>query len=274
MSQKSLFLLVTILNVTTSASTVHAQVPATAPSTRPAVVVSPPAKETFDIYLLMGQSNMVGRDTTTLASQVDDPRILALNADGQWVVARDPIHIKNARIDPGVGPGIPFAIEMRKANSNRNIGLVPCAIGGTALSRWVKGADLYENAVARAKIAAQAGVIKGVLWHQGESDSSNKENAETYEARLTKMFKDLRSDLALPDVPIVVGQLGQFMSVETYPYLKTVQDTLKRIPTVVPNAGYAESTGLGDKGDQLHFNAAAQVEFGSRYAKAMQKLQK
>src|SRR5439155_9170141 len=142
--------------------------------------------------------------------QLDNPLVLALNTDGKWIVARDPIHPKEGRIEPGMGPGIPFAIEMLKADPKVTIGLVPCAVGGTPLRRWVKGADLYEKAVSRAKLAAQAGVIKGVLWHQGESDTGNQKNAESYESRLTQMFKDLRQDLGLPDLPIVVGQLGDF----------------------------------------------------------------
>jgi hypothetical protein len=221
----------------------------------------------------MGQSNMVGRDTSTMASQVDNPHILALSEDGEWVVARDPLHAKNGRIEPGVGPGMTFAVEMLKANPGRTIGLVPCAVGGTGLSRWVKGADLYQKAVERAKIAAQAGVIKGMLWHQGESDTNSASNADSYQDRLTQMFKDLRSDLGLPGMPIVVGQLGEFLTVEKYPFVNTVRATLKRIPSLVANTGYADSAGLSDKGDQLHFSAAAQKEFGSRYAKAMQKLQ-
>lgn len=55
-----------------------------------AVLVSSPnalADTPLQLYLLMGQSNMAGRDTRDLASQVDDPRILALGADGQWRVA-------------------------------------------------------------------------------------------------------------------------------------------------------------------------------------------
>ena len=239
------------------------------------VVVTPPAKKDFPIYLLMGQSNMVGRDTHGLESQADNPRVLALNGDGQWVVARDPIQPQVGTIPGGIGPGIPFAQEMLKAaDSKITIGLVGCAVGGTPLSRWVKGGDLYERAVSRAKIAAQAGVITGVLWHQGESDSDQKTTADTYEARLTQMFKDLRADLGLPNLPIVVGQLGDFLTSGKHPYVSTVRAAIKHIPAVVPNVGYADSTGLGQKGDNLHFSARAQKEFGVRYAKAMQALQK
>lgn len=244
------------------------------PRAKPApAAVTPPAKESFHIYLLMGQSNMVGRDTSTLKSQVDNPRVLALNADGQWVIAKDPIHAQVGRIAPGAGPGIPFAREMLKADPKITIGLVPCAVGGTPLRRWIKGADLYEQAVSRARRAAQAGVLKGVLWHQGESDTENKQNAETYEARLTQMFKDLRGDLGLPALPIVVGQLGDFLAPEKYPYVETVRGAIQHIPVVVPGVGYASAAGLGHKGDNLHFSADAEKKLGARYAGALQKLQ-
>ena len=102
----------------------------------------------------MGQSNMVGRDTSTLAGQVDDPRILAFTAENEWVVAREPITPQVGNIAVGMGPGISFAGAMRKADAGRAVGLVGCAVGGTPLRRWVKGGDLYEAAVARAKRAA------------------------------------------------------------------------------------------------------------------------
>jgi acetyl esterase/lipase len=240
---------------------------------QPAAPAVPPAKNLFHIYLLMGQSNMAGRGVLDLAAPANDPRILSLNASNQWVVARDPLHQKDGRIEPGVGPGISFAREMAKADSNIVIGLVPCAVGGTSLKRWVKGGDLYERAVSRAKLAAESGVICGVLWHQGESDSDKNENAESYAARLTKMFQDLRTDLGMPELPVVVGQLGEFLPPEKHPYADTVRTAIKNIPTAVPHAGFADSAGLGDKGDKLHFTTEAQRQLGARYAAAMLALQ-
>ena len=247
------------------------------PDVAPATpVVTPPTREVFDIYLLMGQSNMAGRDTRALASQVDNPRILALDAEGQWVVARDPIHGKDGRTIPGAGPGIAFAAEMLKVNPKVTIGLVPCAVGGMPLKRWVKEGDLYERAVARAKAVFQTGVIKGVLWHQGETDTTKPEWANAYEPRLTQMLKDLRQDLGLPDLPVVVGQLGDFLSQTPgkYPCVDAVRGAIKQVPAAVPHVGYADSAGLGDKGDKLHFSADAQAEMGARYAKTMQELQR
>ena len=232
--------------------------------------VAPPDRDNFHVYLLMGQSNMVGRDTRTLASQVDSPRVLTLDGRGRWVLAREPMHVGGT----GVGPGIPFALEMLKADPKITIGLVPCAVGGTPLRRWVKGADLYERAVSRAKTAAPAGVIKGVLWHQGESDTTELGNAETYETRLTQMFKDLRDDFNQPDLPIVVGQLGDFLTPEKYPYVEKVRRAIEHITAVVPGVGYADSRGLGHKGDDLHFSADAEQELGARFAVAMRELQR
>jgi Carbohydrate esterase, sialic acid-specific acetylesterase len=248
----------------------RAQQPSTEVSP-PQAVVTPPSRQNFHIYLLMGQSNMVGRDTSKLASQVDDAQILAQNAANQWVVAREPMHAQVGSIAVGQGPGIPFAQEMLRTEPGITIGLVPCAVGGTALRRWVKGGDLYEACVARAKLVAQAGRIEGVLWHQGEADTTAQSDADSYATRLIQMFRDLRNDLKLPNLPIVVGQLGPFLDVEKYPYVETVRSAIQHMPADLPYVGYADSTGLVDKGDRLHFNADSQNVFGGRYAKAMRQ---
>ena len=213
---------------------------------------------------------MVGRDTSGMDTQVDNPRILALDGNNQWVVAREPMHMGGS----GIGPGIPFAATMLKANPKITIGLVPCAVGGTPLSRWVKGADLYGRAVARAKAAVAVGEIKGALWHQGELDTTDRGNAESYGKRLTQMFTDLRGDLGLPKMPIVVGQLGMFLTPQNYTYVETVRAAIAGMPRALPNIGFAASEGLTDKGDALHFSATSQAQFGTRYAEAMIALQK
>ena len=236
------------------------------------VTVAPPAREKFRLYLLMGQSNMAGRDRRALEAQKANPRVLAMTPEGKWVVAKDPIHQKDGRIEPGAGPGVPFALAMLKADATEVIGLVPCAVGGTPLRRWEKDGDLYKRALEKAKLAAQSGVISGVLWHQGESDSNKQSDAETYQVRLSKMIKDLRQDLGRPDLPVVVGQIGMFLVPDKYPFADTVRGALRKVAAEVPNVGYADSAGLGDKGDKLHFSAEAQGQFGARYAEAMQKL--
>jgi hypothetical protein len=246
---------------------------ATPPAAPPKPAVFNPPQVPFDIgsdktklhiYVLMGQSNMVGRDTTGLESQTTDPRVGYF--DGRnWIIAIEPM-----KGGSGFGPGTFFAKAMLPMYPDGKIGLVPCAVGGTPLSRWVKGADLYENAVKKAKLAAQSGTIEGMLWHQGESDANKPEDATTYEARLKQMFLDFRADIGIPDLPIVVGELGDFVK---EPQVEVVKAAQKDMPNALPHVGFANSDGLTHRGDHLHFNAASQAEFGQRYAAEMQKLQ-
>ncbi|HSI09609.1 MAG: sialate O-acetylesterase [Rariglobus sp.] len=226
------------------------------------------------LYLLMGQSNMAGRGALDATPPADNPRILVLAPDGSWVPACDPLHEKVGRTEPGVGPGLSFAQAMLKADPKVTIGLIPCAVGGSPLKRWVKGGDLYSQAVARAKASSARGTLEGVLWHQGETDSDKQPWTETYESRLVRMIADLRSDLGRPDLPVVVGQLGEFLTPEKHPGVETIRAALKRIPTLVPHTGYVDSTGLVHKGDELHFDTASARKLGTRYAEAMMKLQK
>jgi hypothetical protein len=236
--------------------------------------VKMPPKEKFKIYLLMGQSNMAGRGEVGKIDKTPHARVLRLNNKDQWVEAVEPITLDEHKV-PGVGPGLAFGKVMAEADPSVMIGLVPTAVGGTPLSRWEKGADLYENAVKRARVAMKDGTLAGVLWHQGESDTAKPEQANTYEARLTKMIADLRADLNAPNLPFVMGELGRFFSSRAPrgPLAKVVDAALNDIAKKVPLTGCASSQGLKDKGDQLHFDNVSQREFGKRYAEIMLKLE-
>lgn len=161
---------------------------------------------------------------------------------------------------------------MLAADPKQRVGLIPTAVGGTPLRRWVKGGDLYEQALAQARIAIARGEIRGVLWHQGESDSADAKNAATHAERLAQMFKDLRADLGLPALPIAVGQLGEFLLPARQPHAATVRAGLRGLPAALPHVGLADSTGLGHLGDDLHFSADASRELGRRFAMAMRQL--
>ncbi len=230
----------------------------------------------LQIYLLMGQSNMAGRGVVEKEDKTAHPRVLMFRTNGTWVPAIEPI-TRDANKTHGVGPGVAFGKAMAEKDPNVTIGLVPTAVGGTPLSRWVKGGDLYENAVREAKQAMKDGTLAGILWHQGESDTGTDEKANTYETRLAKMISDLRSDLGAPDAPFVCGELGHFLLSRTknkpVPLTKIVNAALNDIPNKVPHTGCASAEGLKDKGDELHFDAASQREFGKRYAEVMWKLQ-
>ena len=231
-----------------------------------------PPKQEFYVYLLMGQSNMAGRGKMTEADRRPVRRVWMLNKEGQWVPAAHPLHFDKPTI-AGVGLGMSFAQRMCEEDPSIQIGLIPCAFGGTPLSRWSKGGDLYENAVARAKIAMQDGTLKGVLWHQGESDSGKAETADTYADRLAKMIQDLRGDLDAPKLPFVAGRLGEFfLERKDFPLGPKVDAALADLPKHVELTACASAKGLAPKSDRVHFNADALREFGRRYAEEMIRL--
>ncbi|HEY9249583.1 MAG TPA: sialate O-acetylesterase, partial [Rariglobus sp.] len=180
-------------------------------------------------------------------------------------IAREPL---DPATGAGMGPGTAFGAALLADGGS--IGLIPTAVGGTPLSRWVKGGDLYENAVRRTRDALKTGGrLAGVVWHQGESDCLNQNDADTYAVRLTWMLTDLRADLGRPELPVVIGQLGDFLQL---PYRDTVRSVLRDMPDRLEHVAFVDSAGLPHKGDRLHFTGAAEQELGRRYAKAMAAL--
>lgn len=229
-----------------------------------------PPKEKLHVYLLMGQSNMAGRGKVDAASEPNDRRLLVFTQEQTWAVAKDPLHWDKPKV-AGVGLGLNFAKTMADAQPGTTIGLVPCAFGGTPLSRWEKGGDLYTAAVERARAAMKTGTLSGVLWHQGESDSG-EQLAATYRERLVRMFQDLRADLGMPSLPIVVGELGRFHTERIGKPSQMINDALHAASKELSAVAVVSSESLQDGGDKLHFGADALREFGRRYAAAMLKL--
>jgi hypothetical protein len=239
------------------------------------VSVQLPVKEKLHLYLLLGQSNMAGRGQIGPEDTTPHPRVLVFTLANQWEPAIEPVtHDKPGML--GVGPGLAFGKAMAGNDPDVTIGLVPCAFGGSPLKRWQSSGDLYSNAVNRAKLAMREGTLKGILWHQGESDAGMATNATSYSDRLAQMIRNIRADLASPDLPFVAGQIGEFLydrGPEHSPYARVVNAALAGLPAKVPATGCALSKDLKHKGDELHFDAASQRELGRRYAAEMIRLQ-
>jgi hypothetical protein len=213
---------------------------------------------------------MAGRGSPREVGPILDPRIRAFRS-GRWAPAADPLHDTRPGRD-AIGLGMSFAAEVLRLRPGAGVGLVPRAVGGTPLSRWEKGGDLYAAAVdaARAALAAAPGSsLAGALWHQGENDSRREEDASSYASRLDRMVADLRADLASPGLPFVAGDLGRFLDGRPeYPCAGRVNAALRGLPARAAACAFVPSGGLADKGDLLHFNARALRAFGGRYAAA------
>lgn len=226
----------------------------------------------MDLYLLIGQSNMAGRGATDAASRPDSPKIWAINRHNEWKIAADPLHEDKPAV-VGVGPGLTFAQEILKQNPDRPIGLITCAVGGSSIDDWQPGAKheqtgiyAYDEMLARVKEAQKRGTIKGIIWHQGESDSS-PEKKDHYQAKLEDFFRRLRKDTHTENVPVVVGTLGDFYVAKTpaAAFINTVIADYAKSNKLVY---LASASGLTHKGDDTHFDTPSARELGRRYAEA------
>jgi beta-glucuronidase len=225
----------------------------------------------MDLYLLVGQSNMAGRAPVDAVSKEADPHIFMLDKENNWVPATDPMHFDKPAV-VGVGPGLSFAKQLLVIGGHRTIGLIPCAVGGSPIRVWepdstyLNGLHPYDDAIRRAGTALQKGTLRGIIWHQGESDN-NPAAAAVYMEKLKALIERLRRDLGQPDLPFVAGEIGYF---NTTTLINKVLDSL---PDVVPNTAVVNAEGLTDKGDSVHFDTRSARELGRRYAQAMAGLE-
>ncbi|KAH0705352.1 hypothetical protein KY290_010048 [Solanum tuberosum] len=241
-----------------------------------------------NIFILSGQSNMSGRggvfNQTSSSGTVNltwdgivppecqpNPSVLRLNGGLTWVEAHEPLH-KDIDVNKtcGVGPGMSFANELKMDDPDIGvIGLVPCAIGGTNITQWVRGGWLYNEMIRRTKVALQGGgTIRGMLWYQGESDAIDLDDAKLYKGRLKKFFKDVRKDLELPTLPIVQVALATAPG----PYMEVIRKA--QLGINLPNVRCVDAKGLPIGPDLLHLTTPAQVQLGKMLANAFLQTQR
>ena len=246
----------------------------------------------FHIYLMVGQSNMEGSAPIQEQDKYTHPRVQVLqsqtcgsNIYGTWRPAL-PTLIRCPRSNGGLGPGDTFGDAMAAATPDSiTIGLVGTAYGGARIQYFMpdcggyckppfgaiagapnNGTGGYQWVLDLAKKAQQKGVIKGIIFHQGESNSGQSDWPQRVNTFVTALRKDL--GLSADDSPFIAGEL---------PYTgccKGHNTQVNKIPNVVAN-GHVVSAGpengqtLDHKGDRLHWNSAAVRVMGKRYAAKM-----
>ncbi len=235
-----------------------------------------PAKENFYLFLLAGQSNMAGRGIIEASDKVPHPRVLALGKDGKWKPAVAPLHFDKPVA--GVGLATSFAEVIADEYPHATIGLIPAACGGSPISSWEPGgyhsqtkSHPWDDAIARARGAMKDGVLKGILWHQGESDGKPG-LAEAYEGKLQELFQRFRRELKVADVPIVLGQLGQFPGKPWDEYRMLINNAHIAVSRRMTKVAFVPSDGLTPNSDMVHFNTKSLKVFGNRYAENYLKI--
>jgi hypothetical protein len=241
----------------------------------PAETDPPPVTPRTQVFLLFGQSNMWGVPAPQGEDLEINPRVEVLtmtscgaHAVDQWVPAQPPLHgcvgqPSGGGNGPGLGPGDYFAKTLADAFPDDTILLVPNAIPGVSIDVFQPGQQAYNSTVARARMAQQRGEIRGIIFHQGETDN----NQPNWPSRVKTVVDRLRSDLQIGDVPFVAGEL-------LYGGCCQVHNTLiNQLPNTITNAFVARADGFtpvtNDGFGNLHFDRNSQREFGQRYAALM-----
>jgi len=224
----------------------------------------------LQIYLLIGQSNMAGRGPIELQDQDTLSRVFLYTGQAPdfWEPAANPLNkYSGIRKDlklQALGPGYTFAGTMAEADQDKNIGLVVNARGGTSINEWMPGTKYYNETVSRTRIALKYGKLKGILWHQGESDLNE---CESYPEKLSQLVLALRKDLGVKNVPFIAGELS-----EDKPQRIPFNRMIRSIPDKIPYCAVVSVAGLSTF-DSTHFDSKSQRILGERYAIEMLRLQ-
>ncbi|OUM57834.1 family 6 carbohydrate esterase [Piromyces sp. E2] len=244
----------------------------------------------FHIYLALGQSNMEGQGPVQEEDRTVDQRFKMLSTVdgchnrtmGEWYDAIPPLAHCNSKM----GPVDYFGRAMVKNLPEKiKIGVVVVAIGGCGVGlfepdnnyyyvpSWMQtivdmyNGNPYEHLVEMGKKAQEAGVIKGILYHQGEANVGEI----TWPGRVKNLYENLLRDLNLKaeDVPFLVGEVvDSDMNGQCGRHNLLIQ----QLPEIIPTAHVISSKGLEHTGDRLHFTYEAYHILGERYADEMLKI--
>lgn len=225
--------------------------------------------------LIIGQSNMAGRGKLAEAEPLNTcgGRLKVLR-NGRWQKMYRPVNPD--RPFSGTCLAERFALAYAEDHADAEVGVIPCADGGTSLDQWREGGLLFDHAVLSARLAMRTSHLAAILWHQGEADCGEKRYPFYYE-KITALMAALRRALGAEEIPLVVGGLGDFLKdCPLDPALANyarVNEALVRFAAETPHTAFASAEGLSSNPDCLHFSHAALQEFGLRYYAAFRTLE-
>jgi hypothetical protein len=245
----------------------------------------------FHIYLCFGQSNMEGHSKFEPQDTIGDPRFQVMatvdcptssREKGQWYIATPPL----TRCNTGLTPADYFGKTLvAQLPDSVQVGVINVAVGGCHIHLfdkdstasyaahapdWMKGVlasydnDPYKRLVDMGKIAQQKGIIKGILLHQGESNTGDTD----WPNKVNKVYQNLLEDLNLraSETPLLAGEL---LSAEQGGKCASMNAIINTLPLTIPNAHIVSSEGCEGVPDGLHFSTKGYRALGNRYAEVM-----
>ena len=249
----------------------------------------------FYIFLSFGQSNMEGfpgiveQDTTfdndrfKVYASVDFPELD--REKGNWYTAVPPLCRPNSGLSPNDYFGRTLVANLPEEIS---VGVVSVAVAGSKIELfqkdqfeeyastapdWMKGVieqyegEPYQYLVDQAKEAQKSGIIKGILLHQGESNTGDEEWPEKVKEIYNRLITDL--NLNAEDVPLLAGEV---VHEDQQGACASMNEIIGTLPQTIPNSYVITSSGAPARMDHLHFTPEGYRILGTRYGIQMLKL--
>jgi hypothetical protein len=250
----------------------------------------------FYVYLCFGQSNMEGNAKFEPQDTIVNKRFKVLEAvdcenlkrkKGEWYTAVPPL----TRCTTGLTPADYFGREMiANLPDDVTVGVINVAVGGCKIELfdkdnyesyvstspdWLKNTvsqydgNPYGRLVEMAKIAQKTGVIKGILLHQGESNTGDTLWTKKVKIVYDNLLKDL--NLKAESTPLLAGEV---VHADQGGVCASMNKIIATLPEIIPNSYVISSSGIPDAKDNLHFTAEGYRMLGKRYAEKMLELTK
>ena len=248
----------------------------------------------FYVFLCFGQSNMEGYPRTIQdQDKTVDSRFQLLAAvdfanmnreKGKWYDAVPPL----CRSDSGLCPADYFGRTLvANLPENIKVGVINVAVAGCKIelfdpdtveatassgAGWMQNiikqysGNPYQHLVDMGKLAQKDGVIKGILLHQGESNTSDREWPNKVKNIYDNLIKDL--NLNPEEVPLLAGEV---VNADQGGTCAGFNNILAKMPETIPNSYVISSAGC-TSAERLHFNSAGYRELGKRYGEKMLEL--
>lgn len=252
-----------------------------------------------DLWLLAGQSNMEGsgkwRDKHKAYDRNPEADVRAYYMNESWDAARSQLHQLWESADAcisvpyregrksrwgnefpevqnnGVGPGLYFALEMKRLTDGIPQGVIPCGIGGSALWQWNPAGENNYYTAAKRRFHECGGNINGIFWHQGEAQA-HEGGCNAFVSDMKELVSSMRKDFEGESLPFVQVQINKYVSPGaddfSWTKLRELQRTLsghiENLATV-----YSVDSELDDL---IHLSSESQETIGKRAAEAMHLL--
>ena len=246
----------------------------------------------FHIYLAFGQSNMEGQGGIESQDRTVDSRFQVMwtanngscagnRSSGNWYDATPPLASCNGKL----GPADYFGRTMvEKTDPQIKVGVIVVAVAGCSIKLFDKdsyksvtggdswytsrvndyGGNPYGRLIEMATKAKQAGVIKGIIFHQGETDAGDGQ----WPSKVKRVYDNIIKQLELEDddIPLLAGEvLRTGVS-------KGANNNIAKLPQQSRNFYVISSEGLTqplNDGQNVHFTSQEYRDLGKRYAEKM-----